>query len=73
MKKEKNGEIFIIGGGQIFRQALEKNLVGKLYLTIVKGDYKADTFFPDYSNFRIVSEEKGPPGEYKYKFVNLVK
>lgn len=66
-------EIFIIGGGQIFKEALEKNLVDKLYLTILEGDYNADTFFPDYSNFKIISEENGQSGEYKYKFVNLEK
>src|SRR5581483_10637734 len=38
-------EMFVFGGGQIFRQALEKGLVDRLYLTIIKGDYDADTFF----------------------------
>lgn len=66
-------EIFIIGGGQIFKEALEKKLVDKLYLTLVEGDYGADTFFPDYSGFKITKEEKGRSGEYKYKFVNLEK
>ena len=66
-------EIFIIGGGQIFKHALEKNLVDKLYLTIVDGDFGADTFFPAFSNFKIVSSQDGQPGEYKYKFVNLEK
>src|SRR6478752_4215957 len=41
-------EIFIFGGGQIFKDALEKSLVDRLYLTLVKGDYGADTFFSDY-------------------------
>lgn len=70
---KQKGEVFIIGGGQVFKEALEKNLVDKLYLTIVNGDYNADTFFPNYSNFEVVKEEKGESGEYKYKFVNLVK
>jgi dihydrofolate reductase len=67
-------EIFIIGGGQIFKEALEKNLVDKLYLTLIEGDYNADAFFPDYSNFtKIISEEKGESGEYKYKFLTFEK
>ena len=48
-------------------------MVNRLYLTIIVGDLEADTFFPDYSNFKIVSEEEGQSGEYKYKFVNLVR
>jgi dihydrofolate reductase len=68
-----NDEIFIFGGGQIFKEALGKDLVDKLYLTIVEGDYDADTFFPDYSDFKIIAEEKGASGEYRYKFLTLVK
>ncbi len=66
-------EIFIFGGGQIFKEALDKNLVDKLYLTIVEGDYSADTFFPDYSSFRVVSEQEHESGDYKFKFLTLTK
>ncbi|OGH02661.1 MAG: hypothetical protein A2798_03420 [Candidatus Levybacteria bacterium RIFCSPHIGHO2_01_FULL_37_17] len=66
-------EIFIIGGGQIFKEALEKKMVDKLYLTLVEGDYEADTFFPDYSNYKVISEENREAGIYKYKFINLEK
>ncbi len=65
-------EVFIIGGGQIFEQALP--LVDRLYLTIVEGDFHADTFFPDYSAFRKKTfEEAGEAGEYSYTFLNLEK
>lgn len=67
-------EIFIFGGGEIFRQALEKGLVDKLYLTIAEGDYQADTFFPDYSDFkRVVKEELGESNGVKFRFVDLEK
>ena len=43
---ESTDEIFIIGGGEIYRQAL--SLADKLYLTEVNADVPdADTFFPD--------------------------
>lgn len=64
-------EIFIFGGGQIFKEAIEKNLVDRLYLTVVEGDFGADTFFPDYSGFKIVSEEKREEGDYRFKFITL--
>lgn len=68
---QHNGEIFIFGGGEIYKQAMP--VIDKLYLTIVKGDFKADTFFPDYSEFKKVvyeSEEKEDQG-LKYKFIDL--
>jgi dihydrofolate reductase len=40
-------EPFIIGGGQIYKIALEANLVDKIYLTKVHHSFKGDTFFPE--------------------------
>ncbi len=65
-------EIFIIGGGQIYKEALDKDYVNKLYLTIVEGDFGADTFFPDYSQFKkVVFEKEGESEGHKYKFLEL--
>ena len=62
-------EVFIIGGGQIYEQAIKKGLVDKLYLTLVDADFDADTFFPDYSEFKkVVFEQKGESDKYKYKY-----
>lgn len=64
------GDVFIIGGGQVYGQAIEK--ADKLYLTLVEGDFNCDTFFPDYSsftneNFIGAGEENG----IRYKFLEL--
>lgn len=65
-------EIFIFGGGEIFAEALKKNLVDKLYLTLVEGNFGADTFFPDYPEFKkVVFEKSGESEGYKYKFLEL--
>lgn len=65
-------EIFVIGGGQIYEQAMP--LADRLYLTIVEGEYEADTFFPDYSEFKKVIEKKEEEtGVYKYTFLTLEK
>lgn len=69
LDKEK---IFIIGGGQVYEQSLP--LASKLYLTLVEGIcQEADTFFPDYSDFRrVIFEQPGESnGYYKYKFLEL--
>ncbi|MDO8620673.1 MAG: dihydrofolate reductase [Candidatus Levybacteria bacterium] len=63
-------ECFVIGGGQIFEQTI--GLADKLYLTIVKGDFGADAFFPDYSEFekkKVVGE--GESEGHKYTFLEL--
>ena len=39
-------EIFVIGGGEIYRQALP--FTDKLYLTVVESDAEGDVFFPDW-------------------------
>ena len=63
-------EIFFIGGGSIYAQAID--LADKLYLTLVKGDYTADTFFPDYSAFdKIISQDSEESNGYKYQFIEL--
>lgn len=73
--KESDGfeEIYIIGGGQIFAKALENDLVDRLYLTLIEGDFNADTFFPDYSKFRVISKENHNFDNYKFSFVTLEK
>ena len=66
----ENDEIFIIGGGQIYEQAI--GIADKLYLTLVEGKFKADTFFPDYSKFKkVIREEPGKSAGYRYKFLEL--
>lgn len=63
-------EIFIIGGGQIYKDAIEK--ADKLYLTIIEGNPDADTFFPDYSEFKkVVFEQSHKYNGLKYKFIDL--
>ncbi len=42
-------EIFVIGGGEIYKQALP--FTDKLYLTLFKTEKEGDIFFPDYSEF----------------------
>lgn len=70
-KAKKGKEIFIIGGGQIYQQAID--IADKLYLTIVEGKYSADTFFPEYSRFKkIVSQKDGQSEHYNYTFLELL-
>lgn len=49
-KENNETELFIIGGGQIYKEALEKGLVDKMYVTHVNENFEADTFFPEIDN-----------------------
>ena len=69
--KPGDKEVFVIGGGEIYQQALP--LADKLYLTVIDQEIEGDTFFPDYSEFKKIvwqSDEQESDG-FKYKFLEL--
>ena len=71
-KHYSDKEIFVIGGGEIYKQSL--SLADKLYLTIVDDNPKADTFFPDYSEFKnIVYEKTHEMDDLKYTFMEITR
>lgn len=44
---EKSGShVFIIGGAEIYQQAIENNLVDRIIASEIHGVYETDTFFP---------------------------
>ena len=45
--KSKIESIFVIGGGQIYQQAINLPECDKLYLTVVEDNTECDTFFPE--------------------------
>ena len=65
-------EIFFIGGGDIYHQAIK--LADKLYLTVVEGKFDADTYFPNYSDFKkVLYKREGSFIQYKYTIYELSK
>lgn len=48
-RKIADGEIFVIGGGKVYAEALEKKLIDRMYITHVHADFEADTFFPGWN------------------------
>src|SRR3989344_1122073 len=74
LENGQDEEVFILGGAQIFQQAIDMGIVDRLYLTQVEGDFNCDTFFPDYSEFKkVLSEKNGEENVIKYKFLVLEK
>jgi dihydrofolate reductase len=69
--KKKEAEIMIIGGAQIYKQAIEK--VDTIYATEIDAILDADTFFPEINPeiFEKISSEsfsKDDDNEYDYTF-----
>ena len=55
-KQANDQEPFIIGGGQIYKYAIENNLVNKVYLTRVHAHVEGDTYFEDLNeDWRLIS------------------
>lgn len=59
----KEEEIFIIGGGEIYKQSIE--MADKLDITRVHHTFEADTFFPeiDVAKWELASSEFHPKDE----------
>lgn len=62
-QNDKN--VFIIGGQQVFEQALEKKMVHTIYRTLIHHSFEGDTFFPDINTnqWNLISQEFSPKDE----------
>lgn len=66
-KESNNQEIFIIGGGQIYKEAMP--LADRLYLTRIHATIDGDTFFPDIpAGFKLVRSTPGQTSDPKLDF-----
>lgn len=73
IEKYANEDVFVIGGGEIYKQALAHADV--VYLTKVDVELEADTFFPEISEkeWEVTLLEKHSTDEkhpYNYTFIN---
>ena len=76
LKDLEGGEVFIIGGGEIFKQAMA--LANKLYITEIHANFEGDTFFPEINPDEWVKtdienhlkDEKNP---YDYTYITYVR
>lgn len=72
IEQDKNDELFVIGGAEIFKETFE--IVDRLYITLIDEEFEGDTYFPEFNknDWVIVSNEKGIKDEknpYNYYFV----
>lgn len=76
LAKKIDSEIFVIGGGEIFREAME--ITDKIYLTIVHHEFEGDTFFPEIDEdiWEEIHREhhlKDDKNNYSYDFVDYIR
>lgn len=74
ISKNEEKSVFIVGGAEIYKQALPK--VDTLYLTTIHHNFEADTFFPeiDRNEWKEVKSERHKADEknpYDYTFAVL--
>ena len=72
----KNEEVFIIGGGEIFKQSID--IADKIELTRVHTTVEADTFFPEINlkKWKVVFEEHHEKDEkhaFEFTFITYKK
>ena len=44
--KENTKEVFVIGGGEIYKHFLDLDLIDRMYITHIDENFEGDTFFP---------------------------
>jgi dihydrofolate reductase len=55
-KYETERTVFIIGGGEIYKMAIDSGQINEMYITYINKEYGADTFFPTFDETHWNSE-----------------
>ena len=76
--RQKKSNIFIIGGGLVYKEAVMKNLVDVIYLTRIHAIIKGDVFFPeiDMKKWVVIDKKfhkKDEKHEFEFTFFKLEK
>lgn len=68
LEKKYPAEIFIIGGGEIYKQSLQDTK--RIYLTRIHKEFQGDTKYPvlPANQFRVLSEKNERDGDISYTF-----
>ncbi|MSR76182.1 MAG: dihydrofolate reductase [Candidatus Ryanbacteria bacterium] len=70
--------VSVIGGWEVFREALQQDSVDFMYLTRIEGEFPADVFFPDFpqDDWLLTSEDffpKDAANPYPYTFLTYAR
>jgi dihydrofolate reductase len=75
---KEEAQLFIIGGAQIYKEVISKNLADQLDITLVHSEFEADVFFPeiDPNVWKEVEREDfkaDEKNEYDFSFISYQK
>ena len=78
MNFQEGEEVFVIGGGEIYRRFLELDLVDKMYITHIDEIFDGDIFFPDFEITRwqtkeILSHQKDEKNPHNFSIIEYIK
>ena len=73
---ETERKLFVIGGGQIYREALAHEGLNEMFITYIDFAFEPDTFFPEFDEtkwnkeevLRYEADEKNPQGFNVYRY-----
>jgi dihydrofolate reductase len=70
---ERPNPIYICGGQRIFEEAILRQDVERLYLTLVHADLEGDRTFPDWKTAfpHVIRQREGADENYRYTFYEL--
>ncbi len=71
---KKDGEVYIAGGGEIYRQVINLHQTRRIFLTRIYANFEGDSFFPDIDEdkWELIDLEKHNADEknpYPYAFL----
>ncbi len=64
-------EVFIIGGGEIYKQTLKQ--ADQLYLTLIDQEYPGDAKYPDFEDDFIIADKEDHHGPTPFSFCLFTK
>ena len=72
IEKSNINEAFVIGGGEIYKRFLEKDLIKRMYVTHINESFNGDTYFPDidfkkWDATHIMSHSKDQENPHDFK------
>ena len=78
MNFQEGEEVFVIGGGEIYRRFLELDLVDKMYITHIDEIFDGDIFFPDFEithwqTKEILSHQKDEKNPHNFSIIEYLK
>lgn len=73
---ETERKLFVIGGGQIYREALAHDDLNEMFITYIDHAFEPDTFFPEFDEttwnkeemFSYEADDKNPHGFVVYRY-----